>query len=343
MIAETRRRLAGLLGVADHTRIVFTSNATDSLNLALYGSLAEGDHVVTTTMEHNSVLRPLRHLESRLGIETTYVGCGPRGVVDPLAIAAAVRPNTRLIAMTHASNVTGSIQPVDQVGQIAAERNLLFLVDAAQTLGHWPCHVPDIRCSLLAAPCHKGLLGPLGLGLLYVADGVDKRLRSIRQGGTGSISESDRQPEFLPDKYESGNLNVPAIAGLNAGLEYLLAKGLDKLRRQLHGLASRLSEGVAKIPGVTVHGAAESAARVGVISISVEDYDPQEAAGILDASFRIQVRGGLHCAPLAHRTLGTFERGGTVRFSVGPFSTTEHIDAAVAAVGEIASASRPRG
>jgi cysteine desulfurase family protein len=338
LVAGTRRQLAMLLGVADPNRIIFTSNATDSLNLALHGTLSRGDHVVTTTVEHNSVLRPLRHLQLQRGVGVTYVECNERGRVDPAAIEAAITPKTRLIAMTHASNVTGTIQPVEQVGELAAERRLLFLVDAAQTLGHLPVQVDDTHCSLMAGPCHKGLLGPLGLGFLYVAPGTEHLLESVRQGGTGTVSESDRQPESLPDKYESGNLNVPAIVGLGAGLDYLDSTGVGKLRQEYHSLTSRLLEGLLGTAGITVHGPPDAEHRVGVVSISVSGYDPQEVASVLDSAFRIQVRGGLHCAPLVHRAIGTFDRGGTVRFSTGPFNTIGQIERAIDAVREIATA-----
>ena len=336
LIADTRRQVAALLGANDPRRIVFTANATDSLNLAIHGSLAPGDHVITTVAEHNSVLRPLSSAENRLGIETTYVGCDGCGIVDPDEIQGAVRPNTRMIVLTHASNVTGSIQPVEQVGRIAADRGLLFLVDAAQTLGHWPVDVAEIGCSMLAAPGHKGLLGPLGLGLLYLAPGVEQQLQDVRQGGTGTISESARQPDSMPDKYEAGNHNVPAILGLHAGLAYIASVGLSQLQDQQRSMMALLLEGFQSLAEVTIHARPDADHQVGVASISVSGYDPQEVASILDSAFRIQVRSGLHCAPEMHRSLGTLDSGGTVRFSLGPFNNADQIQLGIDAVRQLA-------
>jgi selenocysteine lyase/cysteine desulfurase len=259
-------------------------------------------------------------------------------VVDPADIDAALLPETKLVALTHASNVTGAIQPVAEVARSVRSRGVLLLLDAAQTLGHVPLHVEQLGVDLLAAPGHKGLLGPLGTGLLYIRSGVEERLESVRQGGTGSLSHSDRQPGDLPDKYESGNLNVPGLVGLGAGIAYLQQQGLAALRQHYLELTERLLEGLSNIRGVRLHGPATADDRVGVVSITLQRYDPQEVAAMLDTGYRIQVRPGIQCASLMHRALGTLDHGGTVRFSLGCFTTREEIDAAVSAVEHIATA-----
>ncbi len=230
-LQRTRTAIARLIGADEPSRIIFTFNGTDSLNLALHGILRSGDHVITSAAEHNSVLRPLRYLEGHQGVEISRIPVDEFGLVDPDAIRGAIRPNSRLIALIHASNVTGALQPAEDVGRIAHENGLLFLLDAAQSLGHVPLDVSRLGADLLAAPGHKGLLGPLGTGILYVAPGIEEQLRPIRQGGTGTDSESDRQPETLPQKYESGNPNVAGLVGLSAGVEYLAQQGIAAVRQ----------------------------------------------------------------------------------------------------------------
>jgi cysteine desulfurase family protein len=339
LVADARRRVAALLGAEEPRRVAFTLNGTDSLNLAIYGLLKPGDHVVTTVIEHNSVLRPLRRLEQTGGVTVTRVPCDGEGIIDPQEMAKAVSRQTRLIALIHASNVTGALQPIEEVGRVAREREVLFLVDAAQTVGRVPLDVRNIGCSLLAAPGHKGLMGPLGTGVLYIAPGIEQQLASVRQGGTGTQSEEDLQPETLPDKYEAGNLNVPALAGLAAGAAWLQEQGLEEVHRRVSDLTTRLVQGFREIDGVTVFGPAEPGRRIDVVSIVIVGCQPHEAAVMLDTAHRIQTRPGLHCAPLMHRALGTIEGGGTLRFSVGPFNTEEEIDQTVNAVAEIAAIS----
>lgn len=337
LVNDARKRIANLIGASDPKRIVFTSSGTDSLNLAIHGLLRAGDHVVTTVCEHNSVLRPLRHLEQELGIAVTRVECGANGIVDPTSFAAAIQSSTKLFVLTHASNVTGAIQPVEEVGMIAESRGIRFLVDAAQSLGHIPVTADQLHADLIAAPGHKGLLGPLGTGVLYVAPGVEELLSATRQGGTGTSSESDQQPKTLPDKYESGNHNVPGIVGLGAALTYLSERGVDDIRQHERELTTRLLDGFRSLDHVTIYGPQDAERRVGVVSIAIDDYDPQEVATMLDAAYAVQVRSGFHCAPLMHSSLATRERGGTVRFSLGPFTTPDQIDRAIQAVGEIAA------
>ncbi len=244
-VQQTRKRLVELIGAAEPERIVFTANGTESLNVAIHGLLRPGDHVVTSVVDHNSVLRPLRFLEEHLNVQVTRVPCDGRGIVDSDSVSQAIRSNTRLIALVHVSNVTGAIQPIEQVGRIAREHGVRYLVDAAQSLGHLPIDVGQVGADLLAAPGHKGLLGPSGLGVLYIAPGCEKELRSLRQGGTGSLSNEYRQPELLPDKYEPGNLNVPGVLGLGEALLFLKQHGLQQVRKHAEQLTARLLDGFA--------------------------------------------------------------------------------------------------
>lgn len=337
VVKDTRKRVANLLGESDAQRIIFTSNGTDSLNLAIHGLLRAGDHVVTTVCEHNSVLRPLRELERIAGVDVTRVECGSDGTVEPMAFTSAMKSNTKLFVLTHASNVTGAIQPAEEIGAIAKSHGIRFLVDAAQSLGHIPVLPKQLNADLVAAPGHKGLLGPLGTGILYIAPGVEEHLQATRQGGTGTTSESDQQPETLPDKYESGNHNVPGIIGLGAALAYLAERSLDDLRQHEQQLTARLLDGFRLTNNVTIHGPQQAERRVGVVSITIDGYDPQEVATMLDAAYSVQVRSGFHCAPLMHSSQGTRRQGGTIRFSIGAFTTIEQIDHAIRAVGEIAA------
>ena len=349
-IQETRRAATRLIGGDRPERMLFTSNGTDSLNLALHGTLRTGDHVVTTVAEHNSVLRPLKWLERHGIIQVTRVETDGIGLVDLDDLRRAIRPETRLLALTHVSNVTGTCQPVDAAGELAAEHGLLYLVDAAQSLGHLTVDVKRSQISLLAAPGHKGLLGPLGTGLLYVAGHAAEQLQPIRQGGTGTASENDDQPDSWPDRFESGNHNVPGILGLGAGIGFLQQHGPDEVARRSEALVRRLVDGLCSLEGVIVHGAvsqeptskpqlpdAHAGQRVGLVSISVAGFEPQEVASLLDSAYSIQVRAGFHCAPLMHRALKTDNAGGTIRLSVGPFTLDGHIDRAIQAVEEISA------
>jgi cysteine desulfurase family protein len=337
LVNESRKRIATLIGESEPRRIIFTSNGTDSLNLAIHGLLRAGDHVVTTVCEHNSVLRPLRELERIAGVTVTRIECGANGIVEPSDFESAIKSNTKLFALTHAANVTGAIQPAEEIGAIARSHGIRFLVDAAQSIGHIPVLAKQLQADLIAAPGHKGLLGPLGTGVIYIAPGVEELLCATRQGGTGTASENDWQPETLPDKYESGNHNVPGIIGLGAALAYLAEREVADIRQHEQRLTSRLLEGFHSFDNVAIHGPQDAECQVGVVSITIDGYDPQEIATMLDASYSVQVRSGFHCAPLMHSKLGTRDRGGTVRFSIGAFTTSEQIDHAIKAVREIAA------
>jgi cysteine desulfurase family protein len=326
IVTRCRRRVAKLLGVNQPERVVFTLNATDSLNLAIHGLLQPGDHAVTTVLEHNSVSRPLRFREQHFGLEVTRVEPNEAGVVTLESIQAACRDNTRLIAMIHASNVTGGLQPVEEVGSWAVSQNIRFLVDAAQSAGVIPISFDEAPFSLLACAGHKGLLGPLGTGVLCLGEGMAEELLPVRQGGTGTESESDEQPVSLPSRYESGNHNVPGLMGLDAGVGYLLERGIESVRSHEQELIGRLREGLREIAGVTLYGSEDPEQRVGVVSLTSELYDPQSLSVLLSQEFGIETRSGLHCAPGVHNWLGTRELGGTVRLSVGPFSASQEIE-----------------
>ncbi len=337
IVYQAREALAELFGVADPLRVVFGLNATDGLNLALRGLLRPGDHVVTSSMEHNSVMRPLRALE-REGVEVTVVHCSPEGVLDPAAVEAAIRPNTALVVLNHASNVVGTLLPVAEVGRMlrALGNGPLLLVDAAQTGGTVPIDMEGDGIDLLAFTGHKSLYGPMGTGGLIIGPRVDiERLQPIRRGGTGSRSEYEEQPDFLPDCYESGTPNTVGLAGLLAGVRWVLERGVEAIRAHEQALTRRLIEGLSAIPGVTVYGTRDPARQTAVVSFNIAGMEPSEVGLRLDEEFGIMCRVGLHCAPAAHRTIGTFPTG-TVRFAPGAFTTTEEIDRAVEAVARLA-------
>jgi cysteine desulfurase family protein len=337
-VNHARNLVAKLLSVGDPRRVVFTLNGTDALNIAIHGVVEPQDHVVTTEAEHNSVLRPLRFLEDTQHVEVSRVPCDRTGLVNPSDIRAALRPNTKLVAVTHASNVTGTIQPIEEIGAAVRQHGALLLVDAAQSVGHIPIALDDLAIDLLAAPGHKGLLGPLGTGVLIVGARAEPLISTFRQGGTGTDSQDDRHPRNLPELLEAGNPNVGGIMGLAAGVEFLLDTSIAEIQHTETRLTQHLINGLEQIGGVTIHGTAADS-RVGVVSISIADYDAQEVAAALDSGYGIQVRAGLHCAPLIHKQLETERDGGTVRFSIGPFNTEDDIRQILSAVQEIALAS----
>jgi len=331
VIFEARQEIASLFNIKDPMRVVFTLNTTEALNIALKGVLKEGDHVITSSMEHNSVARPLSRLKEQ-GVEVTIVKGSEEGKIDPEDIKRAVKKNTKMIAITHASNVTGTIMPIEEIGNIAREMNLIFLVDAAQTAGVLPIDVEKYNISLLAFPGHKGLYGPQGTGGLYVKEGIE--LVPLKEGGTGSRSELTLQPDLMPDKLESGTLNTPGIAGLKEGVKFVKKVGVNSIREHELKLTELLIEGLREIKKVRVYGPQKIDDRVGVVSITVEGMDVGEVSHILDREFDIATRAGLHCAPLAHSTIGTL-KSGTLRFGIGYFNTEEEIIKAVEAIETI--------
>ncbi len=336
-LREARVALATMFGIQAPDRIAFTLNATWAANIALKGLLKAGDHVICGSMEHNALARPLRSLERR-GVIVTKVSSSPSTGLDPDAVRAAIRPSTRLVGTCHASNVSGAISPIAEIGTLCREHGISFLVDAAQTAGGIPVDVEAMRIDLLVFPGHKGLLGPMGTGGLYIAPSV--RLDTIIEGGTGSESRSLEQPEVMPDRFESGTPNTPGIAGLAAGARYLLDRGVAVIERIESEHSRRLIDGLAQIPGVVVYGPPPDSPRASVITITIDGVDPADAAAILEASFGIAARGGLHCAPDAHQELGTLERG-ALRLSPGVFTSDEELEACIRALASIAGQASP--
>ena len=329
---DARHRLNRFFNGQNPDRWVFTLNGTDALNMAMKGVLADGDHVVTTDLEHNSVSRPLVALAEAGRITLTRVPADAGGTIDPDAIRAAISPRTRLVALTHASNVLGTVQPVAEVGRIAREHDLLFLVDAAQTAGVVPIDVQAMAIDLLALPGHKSLLGPTGTGALYV--GPRSKPRPWREGGTGGDSSTPTQPTDFPYHLEGGTPNVLGVAGLVAGLDFVEGRGVEAIRRHEVELCDRLRHALAEMPGFEVFGHADAARRVGTISFRCEVIAAPELGGVLDQAFDIAVRPGLHCAPYVHRALGTYPDG-LVRVSPGPFTTEADIDRLIGALREV--------
>jgi cysteine desulfurase / selenocysteine lyase len=330
---DTRHLLNQFFGGRAPERWVFTLNCTDALNMAFKGTLGEGDHVVTTELEHNSVSRPLRALELAGRISVTRVRADAGGTVDPDDVRKAITPKTLLVALTHASNVLGTVQPVEEVGRVAREHDLLFLIDAAQTAGVLPIDVGALQIDLLAVPGHKSLMGPTGTGALYV--GPRTKLRPWREGGTGGDSASETQPRELPYFLEGGTPNVLGVAGLAAGIRWVQENHPAAIHGREVGLCERLWHRLEELNGFEVFGHRDATRRVGTLSFRSTTLPATEIGGILDQAFDIAVRPGLHCAPYVHRALGTFPEG-TVRVSPGPFTTEQDIDRLADALAEIA-------
>ncbi len=333
VVEETRDIIAKLFNIKNPMDVVYTFNATDSLNLAIKGFLKPGDHVITTTMEHNSVLRPIMELEN-IGVEHTFVQADEEGRVDPKDVEAAIKDNTKLIAIIHASNVTGTLIDIETIGKIAKNHGITYLVDASQSAGIYDIDVDKLNIDMLAMPGHKGLLGPQGTGVLYVNNKI--RLHSQREGGTGSKSEEIIQPDLYPDKYESGTHNTPGIVGLGAGVEFLLETGLDNIRKHEEELSQYMIDEILKIDGVKLYGPKSAKERAAVIAVNIKDLDSGEVTFRLDREFGIATRSGIHCAPLAHKSIGTLKQG-AVRFSLGYFTTKEEVEEAIKALKVIAS------
>lgn len=322
IIFDAREELAGLFNVKDPARIVFTGNATESMNLAIKGFVRPGDHVITSSMEHNAVARPL-HVLGKRGVEVSEVRCSPEGDLDPVDISRVIRQNTTAVILLHASNVTGTIMPIEEIGQLTREKGLCLIVDAAQTAGFLDIDVEKFNIDMLVFTGHKSLYGPQGTGGLYIREGIDPE--PLMEGGTGSSSESLEQPEEMPDKFESGTPNTPGIAGLGAGVRFIKTKGLDQIRRHERELLARFLDGLLQIRGMEIYGSCDPSRRVPVVSINIKGQESSEIAFIMDKVFDIACRSGLHCAPSAHRTIGTQDRG-AVRFSFSLFNTTGEVD-----------------
>ncbi len=317
LVSGARKKAAEILGIPDPLQVIFTKNATESINVVLKGWLRPGDRVLISGMEHNAVVRPLRKLEAS-GVKAEVIPTGPDGELNLEALGRMLRGHPRLVALSHASNVNGTLQPVSEIAGLCDEAGVPLLLDAAQTAGLQHIALVDWNLGMLACSGHKGLLGPQGTGILYVRK--DLNVSPLLEGGTGSRSEEDVQPEFCPDRYESGTLNLPGIAGLTAGIDFILEKGMANLRAHELKLASTLEEGLSEMQRIRVF--RPKTRGTGVVSFAVETMSPGDVAHLLDEAFDIAVRAGLHCAPLAHRTIGSFPQG-TVRVSPGFSSTHE--------------------
>ncbi len=329
LIAECRRQLCLLFrgGKAEH--FIFTLNCSHGLNLAIKGLIngANPGHAICSDIDHNSVLRPFNKLAENGWLTQTRLPIDPvSGLLDPDDVRQAIRSETRLIVATQASNVSGTVQPIREIGAIAREHGIPFLVDAAQAVGHIPIDLEADNIDLLAAPGHKGLLGPLGTGFLYIRPGLEKLLSTLEEGGTGSVSEQDRQPEFLPDRYEAGSHNAIGIAGLLEGVKWIAGQTVEKLAEHDRTLSKVFLDKISQVEGLTYYGPRGLEHRTSVFSIRLKGFEPYELSRLLEKEGGVLTRPGLHCAPMAHRSFGTLEVGGTTRFSFGPFLTASDVE-----------------
>lgn len=333
-VMQARDTISSFFNFNDPMRLCFTKNATEALNIAIKGCLKPGDHVITTCMEHNSVIRPLKALERDSGISISIIKGNMYGEIDIEDLRRSIRADTKLIVSTLSSNVNGIIMPVKDIGLIAREKGIPFLVDASQGAGTIKIDVQEMNIDMLAFPGHKALLGPQGIGGLYVKEGI--KITSLMEGGTGSNSESVYQPEIMPDYLESGTLNTPGIVGLGCGIEFINSFGMDNMRQYKHLLLQRLYEGCEDIKAIKLYSRKEAGRNSGVVAFNFEEVDSSEISYVLDKVYKIASRAGLHCAPLAHETLGT-QKSGIVRLSIGCFNTIEEVDSVLSALNEISS------
>ncbi len=331
-VFAAREKVADLFHLGTSERVVFTHNATHALNIAIKGVLKEGDHVIISSMEHNSVHRPVRYLEKGGIIEVSVASCDQEGHVDCHHLKTLFRPNTRMTIINHGSNVTGVVQPIREIGRICRDHNVPLLVDAAQTAGFIPIDMQQDMIDILAFTGHKELYGPPGTGGLCISRNID--IDPLYQGGSGSRSESDGHPLFYPDRLEAGTPNTAGIAGLSAGIDYITRRGMEQIRQKGLSLAQRLINGLKDIEMLKLHGPQMNENRLPVVSITSVNLSPDKLARILDQEYGIMTRPGLHCAPLAHKTTGTFPQG-TVRFSIGDFNAEKEIDYTLSALEKI--------
>ncbi len=330
-IYKARKELGKLFHINDCSRIVFTSNTTDALNLGIKGVLESGDHVITTSMEHNSVIRPLVALEQS-GVETTIVRCNEDGTLNPERLKKEIRENTKMIVCTHSSNLTGTIMPIKEIGMIAKDRNLLLLVDAAQSAGVLPIDVNEMNIDLLALPGHKGLLGPMGTGMLYIRE--DVKIKPLKEGGTGTNSKELLPFIEFPESFETGTVNAPGIIGLGYSSRYISKFGIENVRAYEEDLIEILDEGLLNMSTVTVYGPWDCRKKTGIVAFNLKNYGCEEVCDRLNTEYGISSRGGYHCAALAHKTIGTYDTG-AVRLSVGPFNTRKEMNLAIEAIYHI--------
>lgn len=331
-IFNTRNKISKLFNIKNPMNVILTFNCTEGLNMGIKGFLKAGDHVITTSMEHNSVLRPIISLE-KIGVTNTIVQGDSMGRIDPKDIENSIKPQTKMIVTTHISNLTGTIMDIEAIGAIAKKHNIVYFVDGAQSAGVYPIDVEKMNIDMLAFPGHKSLLGPQGTGGLYIREGLD--IVELFQGGTGSVSDSLEQPDMMPDKFESGTPNAPGIIGLGAGIDYILEVGMDNIRKKEEDLTQHFIEEVQKIEKIRLYGPLARGQHAPVVSLNIGDADSSEISYILDEEYNIGVRPGLHCAPLAHKTIGTFKQG-VVRFSFGFKNTHDEVELAIKALKEIA-------
>ncbi len=335
-IYRSRIALAGLFNIGDPRQLMFTKNCTEAINLALKGILKEGDHVITSSMEHNSVIRPLRELEKK-GVTVTFVKCVRDGSLDPMEVAGAIcagrsTGNTKMIVMTAASNVTGTKMPIEEVGRIAVRNGIIFMVDGAQGAGHMDLDVRKNHIDILAAPGHKGLMGPQGTGFLHVRSGIE--LEPLMAGGTGNRSCEEKQPNDFPEGYEAGTINAPGIIALGTAAAIIKKIGIEAIEEHERRLTEKLQKGLAEIRGVRIYGPESTYKKTAVVAMNIEGMDCEEVAAMLNDRFGIAVRAGFHCSCMAHRTIGT-EEIGCVRICPGFYTSEKEIDAVIEAVKEV--------
>ena len=334
IIYNCRESLMKLFNFDKLENVIFTANITQSLNIVLKNVIKDGWHVITSSMEHNSVLRPLSTLKETKNIDLDIIECSADGVISVEDFKNAIKPNTKLIALTHASNVIGSIQPLEEIGKICREKNIYFVIDSAQSAGAIPVDFYKIGCNALTFTGHKSLLGPPGIGGFLIDDALNEEALPFIEGGTGSLSQSIIQPDFLPDKFESGTLNAPGIAGLLSGINYIMREGITAIQEREQELSQHFINELLNIPSIKVYGFKDASLRTPTISINSSKINNAELGFILDREYGIMSRTGLHCAPLAHKTMGTFPEG-TLRFSLGPFNDKKDINYALHALNSI--------
>jgi cysteine desulfurase/selenocysteine lyase len=341
MVDTTRKVLTAFFNGTDFNRLCFSYNSTDALNLTIFGLLKEGDQAITTELEHNSVLRPLYHLSRDEGVEVEYIPPDSRGFVDPGEFPKRFKKNTKLVIVNHASNVIGTVQPIRQIGRACRERGIVFAVDVSQSAGKIPIDIQKDNVDIVAFTGHKSLLGPTGIGGLYVREGVE--IRITRAGGTGVRSAQRTHLEEYPYRLEYGTLNTVGVAGLNAGLRWIEKTGMDNIHRREMALTEQLVRGLQEIDGIILYCQDSLKNHIGLMSFNVDGMDAADVGTMLDVDHSIACRTGLHCAPRIHERLGTDKIHGSVRFGVGPFNTEEEIRTAIEAVREIAAVGKKSG
>ena len=340
LVEETRKLLTGLFGGTDPNRLVFGYNSTDALNLAIFGLIAPGDHVVTTHLEHNATLRPLWHLQDQ-GVEVDWVDFDERGYVDPAAIIGRLRPGTRAVVMNHGSNVIGTVQPVREIGLACRERGILLILDVSQTAGMVDVKLDDLCADVICFTGHKSLMGPMGIGGMYVREGVE--IRHTRAGGTGVRSAQRFHLDEYPYRMEYGTPNLPGIAGLNAGVKWVQKQGIAAIHAHEMGLWRGLRDGLRAMEGVTLYCQdGDGSNRISVLPFNIDGLEAADTGTMLDVDYNIACRTGLHCTPMVHEHLGTDKLHGAVRFGIGAFNTEAHVQAALHGVEEIVQMQRKR-